>query len=129
MENKIKNKPRFRPNPGFKLMDPVREALRHYHFLRVKRLHERDVLRGYGLVYLPFALERKYPQAHRRWIWQYVLPSERLSGDPRTGLVRRHHVSESSSQKAVNHAARLTEVDKRVRGHTFRHSFATQPLQ
>jgi integron integrase len=99
------------------------------HLLRVKRLHERDVLRGYGSVYLPFTLERKYPQAHRRWIWQYVFPSERLSKDPRTGLVRRHHVSESSLQKAVNHAARLAEISKRVSCHTFRHSFATQLLR
>jgi integron integrase len=106
------------------LMTPLQE-----HLLRVKRLHERDVARGCGSVYLPFALERKYPQAHRRWIWQYVFPSERLSKAPRSALMRRHHVSESSLQKAVNHAAHLAEINKRVSCHTFRHSFATQLLQ
>ena len=64
MENQNKYKPTFSPNPGLKLMDQARDVLRYYYFLRVKRLHERDMIQGYGAVYLPLAVERKYPQAH-----------------------------------------------------------------
>jgi len=99
------------------------------HLQRVKRLHVEDLAKGYGSVYLPFALERKYPNANRQWIWQYVFPSSRLSKDPRTGIVRRHHISESSVQKAVNKAARLAGINKHVSCHTFRHSFATHLLE
>jgi integrase len=76
-------------------------------------------------VYLPFALERKYPNASREWVWQYVFPSDRLSSDPRTSKVRRHHLHESGLQKALKQAVRLARIEKRVSCHTFRHSFAT----
>jgi integron integrase len=99
------------------------------HLKRVKRLHDEDLARGYGSVYLPFALERKYPNADREWIWQYVFPSGRLSRDPRSGVVRRHHISESGLQKAVKQTARLTGINKRVTCHTFRHTFATHLLE
>ncbi len=85
--------------------------------------------RGYGSVYLPYALERKYPNADREWIWQYVFPSERISKDPRSGIVRRHYLDESGLQKAVKKAACSLVIDKRVGCHTFRHSFATHLLQ
>jgi len=106
------------------LVTPLQE-----HLQLVKRLHEEDLARGYGSVYLPFALERKYPNADREWIWQYIFPSNRLSKDPRSGVVRRHHISEISLQKAVRKAARLAGINKRVTCHTFRHSFATHLLE
>jgi hypothetical protein len=58
----------------------------------VKRLHQQDLEKGYGSVYLPFALERKYKNANREWIWQFVFPSDRISQDPRSGIIRRHHL-------------------------------------
>jgi integron integrase len=99
------------------------------HLARVKPLHAKDLTTGYGSAYLPFALERKYPRAGRLWIWQYVFPSNRLSRDPRTATVRRHHASESGLQRAVSQAGRSAELTKRVSCHTFRHSFATHLLQ
>jgi len=99
------------------------------HLQRVKQLHEQDLAKGHGSVYLPYALERKYPNANREWIWQYVFPANRLSVDPRSGIVRRHHVDESGLQKAVREAARLARIEKRVTCHIFRHSFATHFLE
>jgi site-specific recombinase XerD len=74
-------------------------------------------------------LERKYPHADRQWIWQYVFPSERITKDPRSSMVRRHHLDESGLQKAVKQAGSLAKINKRVSCHTFRHSFATHLLQ
>jgi integron integrase len=98
------------------------------HLLRVRRLHTQDLAKGFGSVYLPFALERKYPHAGE-WIWQYVFPSDRLSKDPRTGIMRRHHTSESGLQRAVSQAGRAVGLNKRISCHTFRHSVATHLLQ
>jgi len=110
------------------LPDSVIEPLKE-HLQRVRRLHEEDLAKGYGSVYLPDALDRKYPNASREWIWQYVFPSDRLSTDPRSGVVRRHHLDESGLQKAVRAAARAAGINKRVTCHTFRHSFATHLLE
>ncbi len=99
------------------------------HLKQVKRLHNDDLAHGRGDVYLPFALERKYPNANREWSWQYVFPSQKLSVDPRTGLVRRHHVDETGLQKAIKQAAKSVGMHKRVSSHTFRHSFATHLLE
>ena len=92
-------------------------------------MHKQDLKKGFGEVYLPFALERKYPNAAREWGWQYVFPSEKISKDPRNGKMRRHHVSESALQRAVQKAARKADLTKHVSPHTFRHSFATHLLE
>ncbi len=99
------------------------------HLLRVKRMHQHDLEHGYGSTPLPFALARKYPNADRAWIWQYVFPSQSLCQDPRTGITRRYHLHESSLQKALKKAVRTTGIPKKVTCHTFRHSFATHLLQ
>lgn len=95
----------------------------------VKRLHQQDLEKGYGSVYLPFALERKYKNADREWIWQFVFPSNRISQDPRSEIICRHHLHESGLQKAIKQAVKMAGVAKRVSCHTFRHSFATHLLQ
>ena len=106
------------------LIDPLKRHLRH-----VKLVHEDDIADGHGGVYLPNALETKYPNAHREWIWQYVFPAAKLSMDPRGGILRRHHADPSGLQRAVKKAARSTGIEKRVSCHTFRHSFATHLLE
>jgi integrase len=84
---------------------------------------------AYGAVYLPYALERKYPNANREWGWQYVFPSYRLSVDPRSGKIRRHHLHESGLRKAVKQAAKQVSIFKPVGPHTLRHCFATHLLE
>jgi integron integrase len=108
--------------------DSVIEPLQA-HLQWVKAQHQQDLARGYGSVYLPFALARKYLNADRQWIWQYVFPSGRISKDPRSEALRRHHLDESGLQKALKQAVRLAGIQKRVTCHTFRHSFATHLLQ
>ncbi|MHC5611582.1 MAG: tyrosine-type recombinase/integrase [Nostoc sp.] len=95
----------------------------------VKIIHQQDFQKGYGSVYLPFAKMRKYPRAKYDWIWQFVFPSGSISKDPRSGEVRRHHLHETSLQKALKQGVRQAGIQKKVGYHTFRHSFATHLLQ
>jgi integron integrase len=104
------------------------EAAMVTHLQGVKRLHQRDLASGYGRVILPFALERKYPNAGTEWGWQFVFPAGRICRDPRWGPPSRFHVHESVVQRAVAEAARKAGLAKRVGCHTFRHSFATHLL-
>jgi len=99
------------------------------HLARVRLVHQNDLAQGYGSVHLPHALARKYPNASREWIWQYVFPSNRLSTDPRTRVTRRHHIHPTVIQRAVRRAAKLAGITKHVTPHTFRHSFATHLLE
>lgn len=95
----------------------------------VAKLHQRDLQDGYGEVYLPNALARKYPSAARDLGWQYLFPSTRIGIDPRSGTLRRHHMHETCLRKAVSKARIQAQIRKPVRCHTFRHSFATRLLQ
>jgi len=99
------------------------------HLERVKILFQQDLDQGYGEVYLPYALARKYKSAAKEWGWQYVFPSRNLSNDPRSGKTRRHHIDPSVVNKAIKVASRKLQMEKRITAHTFRHSFATHLLE
>ena len=111
------------------LPEAVVPALKAHIQRNAKRLYEDDVGSGFGFASLPFALDRKYPNAKREWLWQYVFPSENLSANPQTGEIRRHHLHPSGTQRAVRSAAQTAGVRRRVTCHTFRHSFATHLLE
>ena len=109
------------------LADELLTPLRR-HLENRRNDFERDISRGAGPVYLPYALARKYPDAGRQWGWQYVFASTRLGEDPRSGKIRRHHIAESAVQRAVKSAVRKAGIVKPANCHTLRHSFATNLL-
>ena len=106
------------------LRDPLRQQLE-----RARALHAVDLRDGFGRVWLPYALARKYPNAGREWGWQYVFPSMKRSRDPRDGEIRRHHLDEKNVQRAVRNAVRRAGIHKKASCHTFRHCFATHLLE
>lgn len=110
------------------LPDKLREPLQQ-HLAGVRRLHDRDLVEGYGTVYLPGGLARKYPNAAREWGWQWLFPSANRSTNVETGLTGRHHVSETGLQRTLKEALLRTTITKPASCHTLRHSFATHMLE
>ena len=117
------NKDRITPLPK-RLLQTINEQLDF-----VRTTHAEDLANGLGEVYLPHALDRKYPNAAKEIGWQYVFPSQKISADPRSNKIRRHHIHENGLQRKVKQAASKAGITKKVNCHALRHSFATHLLE
>jgi integron integrase len=117
------NKDRITMLPGV-IKVPLKE-----HLKRVWKIHQLDIKDGFGRVYLPYALSRKYPNASREWNWQYVFPASKRFRNQNTGEQGRHHIHETAIQKSVRKAMKDARIAKQASCHTFRHSFATHLLE
>lgn len=95
----------------------------------VEQLHQKDLSDGHGGVYMPYALERKYPNAKFETKWQFLFPMRNVAKDPRSDIIRRHHIHEKTLGRNIKQAATKAQVHKRVTSHIFRHSYATHLLQ
>jgi len=117
------NKDRVVPIPT-KTLDRLKQQID-----LTKELHDADLVENLGAVYLPEALARKYPNAAKEFRWQYVFPSSRISKDPRSGKVRRHHIHENGLQKHIKRSSEKAAINKKINCHALRHSFATHLLE
>jgi integron integrase len=109
------------------LPDDIKDPLRK-HLVFIKQMHDNDLSKGFGRVYLPYALSKKYKNADTEFAWQYVFPAKTMSIDPRSGIKRRHHIHQSSLNRAVKKAAKIARINKLITCHTLRLSFATHLL-
>ncbi len=96
---------------------------------KIKELHKKDLTDGYGTVELPYQLDKKYPKAKLETKWQYIFPMNKVSKDPRSEVIRRHHILEVTFSRNIRNAVKKCDIDKKVSAHIFRHSYATHLLQ